>query len=186
MSPHPAITRTLQRHPALGALAYGAILLACAAASWLAIAQVLEQRASLATATDFVTRLEQRWPAAHHGNRASDAPPGSPFVAGQTVTVAGSTLLQRVSRAITRVGGRVLSSQVDIDAERRQPGFISVLVNCELDQFGLQKTLYDLEAGMPFLFVDRLEVHVQDGAEHPRLARMHVLMSVSGQWRAKP
>jgi len=186
MSPHPAIARTLQRHPGLGALAYGALLLACIAVGWLSVAHVLERHASLAAARDFLTQLQQRWPAARHGGRASDAPPGSPFIAGQTVTVAGSELLQRVSRAITRVGGRVLSSQVDLDVARSRPGFISVLVNCELDQPGLQKALYDLEAGMPLLFVDRLEVQVPDSAEHAPVSRMHVLLSVAGQWRAKP
>jgi general secretion pathway protein M len=186
MSLHPAIARTLQRQPALGALLYGAVLLACIATSWLTIAHLLDQRASLASATGFLVRLEQRWPAAKQSARAGGAPPGSPFIAGQTVTVAGSELLQRVSRAIASVGGRVLSSQVDVDTARRQPGFISVLVNCELDQSGLQKTLYDLEAGMPFLFVDRLEVQVPDSTGAAGLARMHVLLSVSGQWQAQP
>lgn len=186
MSPHPTIARTLQRHPALGALVYSAVLLACAITIWLSVAHVLEQRANLTTATHFLTQLQQRWPAARHGGHAGDAPPGSPFIAGQTVTVAGSKLLQRVSGAITRVGGRILSSQVDLDAARSRPGFISVLVNCELDQPDLQKTLYDLEAGMPFLFVDRLEVHVPERSGHAKVSRMHVLMSVSGQWRVKP
>ena len=51
MSIHPAIVRTLQRQPALGALLYGAVLLACVASNWLTIAHLLEQRANLASAT---------------------------------------------------------------------------------------------------------------------------------------
>lgn len=186
MSVHPAIARTLQHHPALGALLYGAVLVTCLAVGAGTVSHVLEQRANLTAATAFLAHLEQGWPAARQAARASDAPAGSPFIAGQTVTVAGSELLQRVSRAIASVGGRVLSSQVDIDTARRKPGFVSVLVNCELDQPGLQKTLYDLEAGMPFLFVDRLEVQVPDSAGPDGLARMHVLLSVSGQWQARP
>ena len=186
MSVPPVIARTLQRRPALGALLYAAVIVACIATIWTNVAQVLAQRASLTAATDFLAHLEQRWPAARQAAGASNAPAGSPFIAGQTVTVAGSELLQRVSRAIASVGGRVLSSQVDVDAARRQPGFISVLVNCELDQPGLQKTLYDLEAGMPFLFIDRLEVQVPDSTGAAGLARMHVLLSVSGQWQARP
>jgi len=186
MSVHSAIARTLQRQPAFGALLYCAVLLACIAASWMTIAHLLEQRANLASARDFLAHLERRWPAARQSAAASARPAGSPFIAGQTVTVAGSELLQRVSRTIASVGGRVLSSQVDIGTARRKPGFISVLVNCELDQPGLQKTLYDLEAGMPFLFVDRLEVQVPDSTGSAGLARMHVLLSISGQWQAKP
>jgi len=186
MSLPPAIPRTLQRYPALGAALYGAVLAACIATSWVTIAQVLHQRAGLAAATDFLAHQQQRWPAARSTVHAGDVPEGSPFIAGQTVTVAGSELLQRVSRAIGSVGGRVMSSQVDVDTARHKPGFISVLVNCELDQPGLQKTLYDLEAGMPFLFVDRLEVQVPESAGASGLARMHVLLSVSGQWQEKP
>jgi hypothetical protein len=33
-------------------------------------------------------------------------------------------------------------------------GFVSVAVNCELEQPALRQLLYDLEVGMPFLFVD--------------------------------
>lgn len=185
MSLHSAIARSLLRFPALGPALYGAALLACIATSWATIARVLEQRANLAAATTFLAHLEQRWPAARRTARASGAPVGSPFIAGQTVTVAGSELLQRVSRAIASVGGRVLSSQVEIDTTRRKPGFISVVVNCELDQPGLQKTLYDLEAGIPFLFVDSLKVQVPESAGQAGSARMHVLMTISGQWQAK-
>jgi general secretion pathway protein M len=186
MSPHPAIARTLQRYPALGALAYGAIMLTLIAVSWLSVTHVLDQRARLAAATDFLTQLQRRWPAARHGADAdTGAPPGSPFIAGQTVTVAGANLLQRVSRTITRVGGRVLSSQVDLHTAQAKPGFISVIVNCELDQPGLQSVLYDLEAGMPFLFIDHLEVQAPESSSHAQAARMHVLLSASGQWLDK-
>lgn len=36
-------------------------------------------------------------------------------------------------------------------------GFVGLVVSCELEQPALQKLLYDLEAGMPFLFIDQLE-----------------------------
>ena len=33
---------------------------------------------------------------------------------------------------------------------------ISLMASCEIEQPALQQLLYDLEAGMPFLFVDQL------------------------------
>ena len=39
-------------------------------------------------------------------------------------------------------------------------GFVGLVVSCEMEQPALQKLLYDLEAGMPFLFVDQLDVQV--------------------------
>ncbi len=186
MSPHPALARTLQRYPALGAFVYGAIMLTMITASWLSITQLLDQRTQLAAATDFLAQFQQRGPASHHSALADkDAPPGSAFIGGQTVTVAGADLLQRVSHAITRVGGRVLSSQVDLHAAQAMRGFISVVINCELDQPGLQHVLYDLESGMPFLFIDHLEMQAADSSSRAQAAPMHVQLSVSGQWLDK-
>ena len=46
------------------------------------------------------------------------APTGSPFLEGQTVTVAGAALLQRVATAVTQFGGNVLSSQVELEGAK--------------------------------------------------------------------
>jgi general secretion pathway protein M len=186
MSLHQQFAGILQRHPALGALGYGAIIVALVAMSWFSVAGVLDQRATLAASTDILASLQRHGTARHGSSDEAGAPHGSPFISGQTMTVAGAELLQRVSGAIARVGGRVLSSQVDLHSAQSKPGFISVLVNCELDQPGLQHVLYDLEAGMPFLFVDHLEVQASESGPRTNAARMHVLLAASGQWLAKP
>ena len=90
------------------------------------------------------------------GAPRSAVPTGSPFLEGQTLTVAGAALLQRVADAVTKVGGNVLSSQVDVQGVQAKDGFVSVLASCELDHAALQRLLYDLEAGMPFLFLEQL------------------------------
>ena len=74
------------------------------------------------------------------------------------MTVAGATLLQRVAGAITKVGGNIVSSQVDLQGPQAKDGFITVTANCEVDQPALQQLLYNIESGMPFLFVDQLVV----------------------------
>ena len=86
---------------------------------------------------------------------AAQVPTGSPFLEGQTLTVAGAALLQRVADAVTKVGGNVLSSQVDVQGVQAKDGFVSVLASCEIDHAALQRLLYDLEAGMPFLFIEQ-------------------------------
>jgi general secretion pathway protein M len=186
MSLQQQFERILQRYPALGALGYGAIIAVLVAMSWFSVAGVLDQRATLAASADILARLQRHGIARPGTPDAAGAPHGSPFIGGQTMTVAGAELLQRVSGAIARVGGRVLSSQVDLHSAQSKPGFISVIVNCELDQPGLQHVLYDLEAGMPFLFVDHLEVQVPDSGPRTNAAPMHVLLAASGQWLAKP
>jgi len=50
----------------------------------------------------------------------------------------------------------------------------------------LQKVLYDLEVGMPFLFVDQLDVQVPQMAasNEAGAGRIRVVLGVSGQWQA--
>jgi general secretion pathway protein M len=54
-----------------------------------------------------------------------------------------------------------------------------------MDQPALQKLLYDLEAGMPFLFVDQLDVQVPQTtvANENGSGRIRVVLGVSGQWQ---
>jgi general secretion pathway protein M len=94
-------------------------------------------------------------------------------------------LLQRVATAIGNVGGTIQSSQVDVSGAQAKDGLVGLVVSCEMDQPGLQKLLYDLEAGMPFLFVDQLDVLVpQTTALNATAAgRIRVVLGVTGQWQ---
>jgi general secretion pathway protein M len=113
------------------------------------------------------------------------APAGTPFLEGPTVTVAGATLLQRVAAAVGNVGGTIQSSQVDILGTQAKDGFVGLLVSCEMEQPALQKLLYDLEVGMPFLFVDQLDVQVPQttAANEGGVGKIRVVLGVSGQWQ---
>jgi uncharacterized protein len=53
------------------------------------------------------------------------------------------------------------------------------------EQPSLQKLLYDLEAGMPFLFVDQLDVQVSltTAMNESGSGRIRVVLGVSGQWQ---
>jgi general secretion pathway protein M len=101
--------------------------------------------------------------------------------------VAGAALQQRVTAAVGKLGGNVLSTQVDLAGTLSKEGFVSLVASCEIDQPALQQLLYDLEAGMPFLFVDQLVVQAPEaGTGQDGLAaggRMRVLLGVSGQWQ---
>ena len=147
-----------------------------------------DRRDALSAARDVLQQVEGRSIARNGNAGATDisVPAGSPFLEGSTISVAGATLLQRVTSAISRVGGNILSSQVDLQASQSKPGFVSVTASSELDGPSLQPLLYDLEAGMPFLFVDQLVVQAPAGAANAQGGKMRVLISVSGQWqRAK-
>jgi general secretion pathway protein M len=60
---------------------------------------------------------------------------------------------------------------------------LSVIASCEIDQPGLQQLLYDLEAGMPFLFIDQLVVQAPSNFGTSAEGKLRVLLTVSGQWK---
>jgi general secretion pathway protein M len=177
------IDRFLARYPAVGAIAYVALVLVLGVVAWMAAADLLDRQQAVAQSEELLAQLERgRQNAASH-SETGDAPQGSPFLEGQTVTVAGAGLLQRVAAAVTKVGGNVLSSQVDVKEAQQKAGLVSMVASVELAQPDLQKLLYDLEAGMPYLFVDQLAVQVPDTVTRGEGGRLRVVLAVSGQWQ---
>jgi general secretion pathway protein M len=181
-----AMTRRLSAiRRSSAALVYVAAVALLLALTWTSFADVLERRQSVAAASDLLAQLEGRRP----GGRtaaidapAAAVPTGSPFLEGQTLTVAGAALLQRVADAVTKVGGNVLSSQVDVQGVQAKDGYVSVLASCELEQSALQRLLYDLEAGMPFLFIEQFVAQAPQTSQTPASGRMRLLLAVSGRW----
>jgi general secretion pathway protein M len=179
-----AIDRFLARHPGIATLAYAAVVVVLLLAAWSALADVYDRYVAVAAASDLLDQIEGRKPAsAGVDARAASAPAGSPFLEGPTVTVAGAALQQRVTGAVTKVGGNVLSSQVDLEGTQAKQGYVSLVASCEVDQPALQQLVYDLEAGMPFLFVDQLVVQGPQAGTGEEGGRMRVLLGVSGQWQ---
>ncbi|SRR5579871_662325 len=185
MSISNLFTAFLVRFPAGAAILYFGAVTIFGITAWTTVADILERRDAVAATAAVLTQLEGRNPAASRG-RGKDADPintGSPVLEGATVTVGGANLLQRVAGSITRLGGNILYTQVDLQGPQAKDGFVSVTVSCEVEQPALQQLLYDIEAGMPFLFVDQL---VAQGPAVPGMTpegKLRVLISVSGQWQ---
>jgi general secretion pathway protein M len=76
-----------------------------------------------------------------------------------------------------------MSSQVDVKEAQQKAGLVSMVASLELGQPDLQKLLYDLESGMPYLFVDQLTVQAPDTVTHGEGGRLRVVLGVSGQWQ---
>ena len=107
-------------------------------------------------------------------------PPGSPFLEGQTVTVASAALLQRMTSIITNAGGTVVSSEMVQQGAQSKDGYVTAIANCELEQEALQRVLYDIEAGLPFLFVDQLVVQTSSAPQES--GRLRVQVGVAALW----
>ncbi|MGA2495507.1 MAG: type II secretion system protein GspM [Roseiarcus sp.] len=121
--------------------------------------------------------------------RAASPPTGaatkdSPFLEGQSVTIAGAALQQRVGAAVANAGGALLSSQLDLDGPQAKDGFVELTVDVEIAQPALQALLYDIEAGMPYLFIEKLAIQAPQAAGEAENGKMRVTTTISGQWRA--
>lgn len=167
----------------VAALAYVALFVVVVAAVWVSAGAALDRYTAVRAADTLLAQLEGR----KAGQRAGtgDATPGmtgSPFLEGSSQTVAAAALLQRVAAAINKVGGNVLSSQVELQKDNAPDGWVGLIVSSELNQASLQPLLYDIEAGMPFLFVEQLSVQAPQAGEEMRL---RIVLTVSGQWEGR-
>jgi general secretion pathway protein M len=182
MSVSTTITRALTQSPLIAVTLYLAVVGGLIAVAGFSIADIFAQQRALAQTSDLLDQLQGR---RSRGKGAQTAErPGTPFLEGPTVTVAGAALLQRVGDAVGKVGGTVQSSQVDVLGTQAKDGFVGLVVSCEMEQPALQKLLYDLEAGMPFLFVDQLDVQVPQmtAGSDSGTGRIRVVLGVSGRW----
>jgi general secretion pathway protein M len=182
-----SINHSLSQRPAwvsvVAIIGYGAVVTALIFLIVGAIADILERRAAVASASDFLEQLQGRRLPPRVGGAADNAMTGSPFLEGPTVTVAGAALLQRVATAVKRVGGNIVSSRVDLEGAPSRAGYVAVTASCELEQPALQELLYDLEAGMPYLFIDQLVAEAPVASVESQQGRMRVLLTVYGQWQ---
>ena len=177
-----ALRKSFAASPILAAAAYAGLAFALLFLVVTSIVDILGQRAAVAASAAMLEQLEGRRAAAS-GGRPADVlmPSGSAFLEGATVTIAGAALLQRVAGAVTKLGGNVLSSQLDLQGTQSKAGFVSMVASCEIDQPALQPLIYDLEAGMPFLFIDQLAVQAPTTSSGE--GKLRILLAVSGQWQ---
>ncbi|WP_024507296.1 type II secretion system protein GspM [Bradyrhizobium sp. ARR65] len=169
--------------PPLAAATYVVLIFALLFTLVTSIADLIDQRSDVAASAAMLEQLEGRKPAVSGAAGDTTAPSGSPYLEGATVTVAGATLLQRVAGSVMKFGGNVLSTQLDVPNTPAKAGFISMIASCEIEQPQLQQVLYDLEAGMPFLFIDQLVVQTPVNGSEADKGKLRVLLGVSGQWR---
>jgi len=170
--------------PLLAVASYVAVVIVLIALAWSGVSDILERRQAIAASADLLAQLEGRKARAARADATeTHIPTGSPFLEGQTLTVAGAALLQRVADAVTKVGGNVLSSQVDVQGVQAKDGYVSVLASCEVEQAAMQRLLYDLEAGMPFLFIEQFVAQSPQTTQAQPGSRMRLLLAVSGQWQ---
>lgn len=179
-----ATMRSLAGSPLVGGAVFAALIAGFMLTIGAAVSDIVDRRQSLAASEDMLDQLKSR-NGSRSGNGATLTRSGSPFLEGPTLTVAGASLLQAVAGVIAQAGGTLQSSQIDVEGDGAKDGFVRLVVSCEIDQVSLQKLLYDIEAGMPFLFIDQFDAQMPQvtAAGDAGAGRMRIILGVSGQWR---
>ena len=183
MSSLSAPVKLVTSSPLLATVAYVGLVIVLLFTVVTSISDLIDQRGEVAASANMLEQLEGHRTGAKRNVPGETMPSGSAYLEGATVTIAGASLLQRVASAVSKFGGNVLSTQLDVQSPSSKPGFLSMVASCEIEQPQLQQLLYDLEAGMPFLFVDQLVIQTPTTATGSQPGKLRVLLGVSGQWR---
>jgi general secretion pathway protein M len=173
--------RIFLRYKAVPALCYGVLVLLLLTSAVFAVSDIVQRHRMVLESMEILARFEHpKALSPRDGQIAGEVPPGSPFLEGQTETIASAALLQRVTSAIARVGGNVVSSEARPQDRQSTDGLVRITATFEIEQKSLQPLLYDIEAGMPFLFVNKFiaQAPVSAGVG----GRMRVVLEVSGLW----
>ena len=173
----------MRRQFAAGAAYFGVVIALAAASMW--FIGDLRDRSDRVTAAeaslDQLSEHSRQKPPASVASNANVT--GSPFLDGRTVTIAGAALQERIGAAVAKAGGALISSQVELDGPEAKNGFVGVTANVEITQAALQTILYDIEAGMPYLFIEKLSIQSPEDFGEPETGRMRMTIGVAGQWR---
>jgi general secretion pathway protein M len=168
----------------LALLGYCAAVVCLASIAGVAVADIHDRMNAVTATKAILAQLDRKKPVAASEPGTDTIVSGSPFLEGPTVTVAGAALQERVGAAIKKVGGNVLSSQIELQGPQAATGYVDLSDIFDVEQASLQPLLYDLEAGMPFLFVDSLVVQTPQAIGEAAGGRMRVQIGISGQWQA--
>ncbi|HME84034.1 MAG TPA: type II secretion system protein GspM [Roseiarcus sp.] len=171
------------RRQTLAAVAYLCVVSVLSVASLWLIDDLWARSREIAATQERLDKLAEHSRPLPPASLASDAG-GSPFIDGRTITIAGAALEQRIGAAVTIAGGVLTSSQLELDGPEAKNGFINLTAAIEIGQPALQTLLYDIEAGTPYLFVDKLTIQSPEDFGEPESGRMRMSFAVVGQWRA--
>jgi general secretion pathway protein M len=173
------------RRQALAVVAYIGVVIGLMAVSLFLIAGIRDKAAEVAAAQMRLDQLSERSQPSLLASSASNVGvSGSPFLDGKTITIAGAALQQRIEAAVAKANGLLTSSQLELDGPDAKNGFINLSASMEVSQPAVQTILYDIEAGMPYLFVDKLSIQSPEVFGEPETGRMRITVGVVGQWRS--
>lgn len=126
-------------------------------------AQLHDELARLQAVGRDVPDLEKQLDRLHrHGATAAG------YLDGGNETLVAAALQERLKAAVAETGGRLNSTQVLTGTGQGKTRRVAVRGQMQLNIAALQRVLYALEAGSPYLFIDNLDVRPMVGARGPQ------------------
>ena len=169
----------LARYPSLPGLIYAAIVLMFGLVAVFLLLDIVEKYRARSTALEMIAKFENRASLSSPTSDDRAKSSQSPFLEGQTKTLASAALLQRISSAINGVDGTVVSTEIEPQGPQSTDRYLRAIAVCELPEAALQRLLYDLERGMPYLFIDQLLVQSSPASEG---GRIQLRLGIVGMW----
>ncbi len=128
--------------------------------------------------------LRERLPALGSEGRAAAGDARSIYLSGETTAIAGAALQRIVADTIREAGGVVEESELtQAGFDEADESNVRLRVSYEADIVGLQRILFNLETGVPLLFLQSLDVQSGDllgGPVDSQQPTLRVVMVVDG------
>ena len=81
------------------------------------------------------------------------------YLTGANETLVAAELQDRLKAAVAHTGGQLKSTQVVTTAENTKSRRVVVRGQISVSLASLQRVLYEIESGTPYLFVENLDIH---------------------------
>src|SRR5205823_12622265 len=119
-----SMDRYLARYPTLSAFIYLTIVIGLCLSALVCLLDTLEIYRARDRSSEKLARIKERTQLAtgRHEVTADSWPVGAPLLEGQTVTIAGASLLQRITESVVRAGGSVDSSEINTQESQLKNG----------------------------------------------------------------
>lgn len=160
---------------------FGVLLAASAAWTLSRLHLAGELRQEITTLTATMSSMEKRL-GVFEVARLEKGPPDEAYLQGETPAIAAAALQKMVAAAIRQAGGQLIESGRDESAAATgEEEAIYLHVAFAGTNTAMQRTLYDIESGRPWVVIRSLVVAPSaDNANDPEL---RVQMLVAAQWR---
>jgi general secretion pathway protein M len=175
--------RALRREQAIHVAALVGLCLLCAAAVAVTLQIRSDTMQALAESRETLARLEAHMPSGAKSGPTVASAPAAAFLDAPTQGLAVAQLQSYLSQVAIRQHAVLISSGMQRADHDDTPDMIRIEASLTTALEPLQALLYQLETGVPYVFVVQLDVQQQSGQRGPRDAAMHVRLVLRAPWR---